>query len=130
MPVPYGTAPAVGVAVPAVPPLAMATVPVRLKLGVAPPLEARGLDAVTDVTVPVSGADIVIVPCPLVIVTPVPAVKVAGVRVLPVVLPIRSWPSVYEVCPVPPLATGNVPVKLLIGIVALAVMALAPLPIT
>jgi hypothetical protein len=31
---------------------------------------------------------------------------------------------------VPPLATGNVPVKLLIGIVALAVMALAPLPIT
>ena len=44
----------------------------------------------TDVTVPLSGAEIVIVPGPLVIVTPVPAVRVDLANVLPVVLPIRS----------------------------------------
>ena len=40
---------------------------------------------------------------------PLPAVKVALVKVLPVELPINNWPSVYVVWPVPPLATGKVP---------------------
>ena len=44
-------------------------------------------------------------PEPFVIDIPVPAVKVALVRVFPVVLPIRSCPSVYVVCPVPPYRT-------------------------
>ena len=50
----------------------------------------------TLVTVPAkaSVALMVIAPAPLLIVTFVPAVSVAGVSVLPVVLPIRSWPSV------------------------------------
>lgn len=54
-------------------------------------------------------AEIVIEPDPLVIVTPQPAVSVALVSVLPVVLPISSCPLVNEVWPVPPLATGSVP---------------------
>jgi len=58
---------------------------------------------------PLSGA-IVIDPEPLVIVVPAPAVSVALVNVLPVVLPIRSCPLVYVVWPVPPEATGKVPV--------------------
>ena len=33
-------------------------------------------------------------------------VRVALVRVFPVLLPISSWPSVYVLCPVPPKATG------------------------
>ena len=49
------------------------------------------------------------VPVPLVIVTLVPAVSVAAVSVLPVVLPISSWPLVKDVALVPPLATGRVP---------------------
>jgi hypothetical protein len=53
----------------------------------------------------------VIEPLPLVTEIPEPAVRVALVRVLPVVLPINNWPSVKVVCPVPPLVTGNVPVK-------------------
>src|ERR1035438_8069847 len=36
-------------------------------------------------------------------------VKVPLVSVFPVVLPMRSWPSVYVVCPVPPFATAKVP---------------------
>ena len=63
MPVPYTMAPAVGVAVVFVPPLAIGTVP-RLRLGVAPPLDEMGLDAVTDVTVPVVGVVQVGVPAP------------------------------------------------------------------
>ena len=51
-----------------------------------------------------------IAPAPLVMLIFVPAVNVALVNVFPVLLPIRSWPLVYEVWPVPPLATGNVPV--------------------
>jgi hypothetical protein len=50
---------------------------------------------------------IVIAPEPLVTEIPVPAVIVALVNVLPVVFPIRSWPSVYEPCPVPPSATAK-----------------------
>ena len=38
-----------------------------------------------------------IVPFPLVMATPDPAVRVALARVLPVDLPIKSCPSVYEV---------------------------------
>ena len=52
----------------------------------------------------------VMAPLPLVMVTPEPAVSVAGVNVLPVELPISSCPSVKLVCPVPPLVTGSVPV--------------------
>jgi hypothetical protein len=48
----------------------------------------------TDVTVPLLVAAIEIEPVPLVIEIPVPAVKVALVKVLPVVLPISSWPLV------------------------------------
>ena len=52
---------------------------------------------------------IVIAPLELVMVTLAPAVSVAGVRPLVDELPIRSWPSVKVVWPVPPLATGTVP---------------------
>ena len=69
---------------------------------VVPPLTA------TDVTVPPPDVEaIVIDPLPLVILMPEPAVNVALVSVLPVLLPISSSPSVYDVCPVPPLATGS-----------------------
>ena len=47
-----------------VPPLAIGTVPVRLRSGVAPPLDERGLEAVTDVTVPVVGVVQIGVPDP------------------------------------------------------------------
>ena len=49
----------------------------------------------------------VIEPVLLVIEIPAPAVKVPLVKVFPVVLPIKSCPLVYVVCPVPPLATGK-----------------------
>jgi hypothetical protein len=52
---------------------------------------------------------IVIEPEPGVILIPVPAVNEALVNVLPVELPIKSWPSVYELFPVPPEATGSTP---------------------
>tara|TARA_R110000868_G_scaffold182762_1_gene423809 strand:- start:171 stop:914 length:744 start_codon:yes stop_codon:yes gene_type:complete len=54
---------------------------------------------------PLAVAAIVIDPAPGVIVIPEPAVNEAFVRVFPVVSPIKSCPLVYEVCPVPPLAT-------------------------
>ena len=62
------------------------TVPVRVMPLTVPVPE-------TEVTVPVLPA-IVIAPEPLVMVIPVPAVNVALVKVLPVVLPINSWPLV------------------------------------
>jgi hypothetical protein len=40
-----------------VPPLATASVPVKLMVGVSPPEEASGAEAETDVTVPVPGGD-------------------------------------------------------------------------
>lgn len=66
----------------------------------------------TEVTVPLlpPEAAIVIAPEPFVIEMPEPAVRVALDSVLPVLLPINSCPSVKEVWPVPPLATGKVPV--------------------
>ena len=48
-------------------------------------------------------------PEPGVMLMPVPAVNDALVSVLPVELPIKSWPSVYELFPVPPDATGSTP---------------------
>ena len=81
-----------------VPPFAVASVPVKEMLGVDPPEEARGDDAVTEVTVPPEPvAEMVMLPDPLVILTPLPAVNVALLSVLPVELPIKSCPSVYEV---------------------------------
>jgi len=65
-----------------------------------------------------SVAAIVIEPLPFVILIPVPAVKVDLAKVLPVELPIRSWPSVYVVCPVPPDAGPNVPAKVTAPVVA------------
>jgi len=66
-------------------------------------------------------------PPPLVIVTPDPAVSVALLNVLPLVLPIKSWPSVYEFWPVPPLATATaVPFQVPVLIVPSVVMLLAP----
>ena len=52
-----------------------------------------------------------ILPAPLVIVTPVPCVRAALVN--PVPFPMSSWPALgVVVSPVPPLATGNaVPLK-------------------
>ena len=47
-------------------------------------------------------------PFPLVIEIPDPAVRVALVSVFPEELPMRSCPSVYVVCPVPPYATPTV----------------------
>ena len=61
-------------------------VPVATEIGAVPD---------TLVTVPVPPvALIVIEPAPFVIATPEPAVNVALVKVLPVELPISSWPSV------------------------------------
>ena len=77
--------------------------------GVAPPLDTTGEVPVTDVTVPELVAAMVIEPLALVTLMPVPAVNV--VRVNPVPLPMSKAPLAGVVVnPVPPLATGNVPV--------------------
>ena len=65
-------------------------------------------DAATEVTEPPPAVDAMVMPPALfVMVMPDPAVRVAFVSVLPVLLPISNCPSVYEVWPVPPLATGS-----------------------
>jgi hypothetical protein len=89
-----------------------------LMFGVVPPLDARGLDAVTEVIVPLLVAAIVWFGQVPVIVTFDPATRL-GVDV-----------------PLPPFATGNVPVtcevrlmvpdRALVGILVLAVTALLP----
>ena len=56
---------------------------------------------------PLPDAVIVIVPLPLVILTPWPADNVALVKVLPVEFPINNCPSVKVVWPVPPCVTGK-----------------------
>jgi hypothetical protein len=61
-----------------------------LKFGVAPPDDANGREAVTLVTVPTSGAEMVIEPFPFVIVTPAPAVNVVLVKLVVAVLPIST----------------------------------------
>ena len=70
----------------------------RLMAGVVPPEDATGDVPVTEVTVPPPPlAAIVIEPEPLVMVMPEPAVRVDFASVLPVLLPINNWPSVYVV---------------------------------
>jgi hypothetical protein len=64
---------------------------------------------------PAPAADSVIEPLPLVMVMPGPAVRVAFVRP-PAVLPIRSWPLLYELYPVPPTPCWTVPNKVLASI--------------
>lgn len=71
-------------------------------------------------------AAMVIAPLPLVMVTFVPAVSAALVSVLPVVLPINNCPLVKVVSPVPPLATGSVPVTPALSGIFVSVL-LAPL---
>ena len=51
-------------------------------------------------------------PFPFVIEMFDPAVNVAFVNVFPDELPMRSCPSVYDVCPVPPFVTERVPVEI------------------
>ena len=100
-----------------VPPLAGTKIPPSVNVPVpvmGPPVRVRPVEPPepsTLVTVPPEPvAAIVMEPAPLVIATPEPAVSVVLVSVLPVVLPISSWPLVYVFWPVPPLATGRVPV--------------------
>jgi len=101
-----------------VPPLAGASVPARVTVPeevIGPPEVVKPVvppETSTLVTEPAPGPvnATVMAPLPLVMVTPEPAVSVAGVSVLPVVLPISSCPLVKLVWPVPPLATPRVPV--------------------
>lgn len=61
--------------------------------GFVPPLDEIGDDPLTlDTPPPV--AEIVIDPAPFVMLMPEPGLRVAFDNVLPVVLPIRSWPFV------------------------------------
>ena len=94
-----------------VPEYVMANVPL-LVIGLPEILKMLGTVAATLVTDPAPGPvkAISIEPAPGVIVTPEPAVKDAFVKVLPVLLPIKSWPLVKLVWPVPPFATDKVPV--------------------
>jgi hypothetical protein len=108
---------AVACVVAPVPPLATAKVPAIVmvpEVVIGPPEVVKPVvppETATEVTVPDPPvAAIVIDPAPLVMDIFEPAVRVALERVLPVVLPIKSCPLVYVVCPVPPLATGKVPV--------------------
>lgn len=95
----------VNVAIPAaanvdapVPPLAIASVPARVTVPdevIGPPLVVKPVvppETSTLVTEPAPGPEkaTVMAPLPLVMVTPEPAVRVAGVSVLPVVLPMSS----------------------------------------
>lgn len=81
-----------------VPPLATANVPARVMVPeevIGPPEVVKPVvppETSTLVTEPAPGPEkaTVMAPLPLVMVTPEPAVSVAGVRVLPVLLPIRS----------------------------------------
>jgi len=81
-----------------VPPLATANVPARVMVPepvIGPPLVVKPVvppDTSTLVTEPAPGPEkaTVMAPLPLVMVTPEPAVSVAGVSVLPVLLPISS----------------------------------------
>ena len=101
---------AVAASVAPVPPLAIASVPPAVIVPddvTGPPVKVRPVvppDTSTDVTVPLPPpvAAIVMLPEPLVMVMPEPAVSVALDSVLPVELPMSNWPSVNEVCPVPP----------------------------
>ena len=52
--------------------------------------------------IPAPVVETVIAPEAFVIKIPLPAVRVDLINVPPVEEPIKSWPSVYEVCPVPP----------------------------
>ena len=97
-----------------VPPDAIASVPASVSvpevvMGV--PVKERPVvppDAATDVTVPAPAVDVMVMPPALfVMLMPDPAVRVAFVSVLPVLLPMSNCPSVYVVWPVPPLATGS-----------------------
>lgn len=97
-----------------VPPDAIARMPPRVsvpEVEMGEPVNVRPVappDAATDVTVPPPAVDaIVISPAPFVMVMPEPAVSVAFVSVLPVLLPMSNSPLVYVVWPVPPLATGS-----------------------
>ena len=132
VPVPYGTAPAVGVAAPFVPPLAITSVPASVTApvvavaGVSPvvPPDQLKTPVLLIVTLPVAPDTempvpailvstpvlaTVIVPKPLVTEIPTPVPNV--LREYPVPLPINSWPLVGIVPkPVPPEVTGIIPV--------------------
>ena len=88
--------------------------PVKLILGAVVPVTAKGAVAVTLDTKPV--AEMLIEPLPFKIVMLVPAVSVALLSEPVELSPISSCPSVYMICPVPPLVVGIAP-----GTVPLAV---------